>query len=141
MQWQEFLLDSENPLYSLIPLILIFLVTWILSALSSKYKKDQPEQEEGEREDSGKSLMDLFLKAGNFEQQETGARERSREEYGPDGWDYESEGYGEYHQPYYMEDEVDIHGGLPEPEEQDYAYYGYNEVVTPDPIKPKWWGA
>ncbi len=141
MQWQKFLLDSENPLYSFIPLILIFVVTWILSAISSKYGKKQEEEAEAE-ESSGGSLMDLITRSMNTGEQENRDRGSTWGERSDQGeWHFDDNGFDGYQDEAYRGDGYDMVGAIPEPSDEDYAFMGYDKVVTSDPIEPKWWGA
>lgn len=141
MQWQKFLLDSDNPLYSFIPLILIFVVTWILSAISSKYGKKQEEEAEAE-ESSGGSLMDMITRSMNTgEQQESGRRGKWGDRPDQNEWPFDDNGFDGYQAEAYHGDGYDMVAPVPEPSDSDTAFMGYDKVVTSDPIEPKWWGA
>jgi hypothetical protein len=123
-------------------LILIFVVTWILSAISSRFKKDEDEVEEEGRESFGGSVFEVFRKAASQSEEDGVDREGwPEEQVDQRSWAHDQGQARDYEHTYYMEDEYDMYGGVPEPGESDTAYYGYDQAVTPDPINPKWWGA
>lgn len=98
--------NIENILYSLIPLILIILFSWLFSFLGSKMKKPE-ESSEGA---GGRNLGDRILEMMKEGQDETPAEPVKR---GPVA--------------------IDSRVGWPQ--------QTGNPVITPKPIKPKWWGA
>jgi len=106
---------NTDILYSLIPLVLIILFSWLLSVLGSK--KRQATQEDQGRPQGG-PLDQLFdLMSPQEEERQAGDSRGQPTAMRP----------GEYEW-----------GGLPEARPyQDLA----GPRITPDPIKPKWWGA
>jgi len=53
--------DTDNILYSIIPLILIILFSWLFSLLGSKMRKQGKETEATGEKSRGYQLMDLLL--------------------------------------------------------------------------------
>jgi hypothetical protein len=107
-------MDSGDLLKSLIPLILIIVFSWLFSALGSRMKK-RAEQEQADTEtDIGEEIFNLFSAGSEEEPHDSPDYMHSveQEAIGPEaGTDWDS---------------VDRYG---------------SPVVTPDPIKPRWWGA
>ncbi len=103
----------ENILYSLIPLIIIILISWAFSFLGSKRRQSSDNAEVETQRTPRDQFLD-FLSEEHAEDEEMIARqEASSTRTGP-----------------HVDLEVwapDVPAGGPE--------------VTPDPIKPKWWGA
>jgi hypothetical protein len=106
---------NTDILYSLIPLVLIILFSWLLSVLGSK-KRQAPE--EGQARPQGRPLDQLFdFMSTEEEERPAGVSGGQPTAVRPGGYEW---------------------GGLPEARPyQDLA----GPRITPDPIKPKWWGA
>ncbi|MGB6066322.1 MAG: hypothetical protein WBG50_16085 [Desulfomonilaceae bacterium] len=106
--------DSKSALYSLIPLILIILFSWLFGLLGSKLKKPPEEGEVGLKSEPEDKPIDLF---GEMMQQVgrgyAGGNAGGNEQQAPPA------GVGV----------TRIQKGLTGP------------TVTPKPITPKWWGA
>lgn len=106
--------DTDNILYSIIPLILIILFSWLFSLLGSKMRKQGKEAEATGEKDRAYQLMDLLLpdKAGS----------------GPAANQLPG---------------IDRPAELPQPDlpiKMPKTAPG-SPPVTAKPIEPKWWGA
>lgn len=101
--------NITNILYSLLPLILIILFSWLFGLLGSKAKKQQAEAKVAE-ERQNTDLLDLILSQ--------------------------------------KEEEVRSEPGVPGAEKARLDEIVWEKrrqpggpIVSPDPIKPRWWGA
>jgi hypothetical protein len=114
MPWREIAMDSlENIIYSLIPLILILLLSWLFGSLGSKARKQVPEGQKSSSPLPGDRIFDLI--SSKREEKELfpeRAVAKVPDQIAPDGTD----GWPRLQSP------------VPGP-------------VTPEPIRPKWWGA
>jgi hypothetical protein len=104
-----------NILYSLIPLILIIVFSWLFSRLGSKMRKQGQEDEPVGEKNREFQLMDLFA--------------QDKEGLGPTAAQYPGM---EPLPPEYMQ---------PDPRARMPRADGGGPQVTPKPIEPKWWGA
>jgi len=107
-------MESGDLLKSLIPLILIIVFSWLFSALGSRMKKRTEQAQSDTETDVGEEILNLFSVGSEEEPHDSPDYTRSvkQEEIGPEtGTDWDS---------------VNRYGA---------------PVVTPDPIKPRWWGA
>ncbi len=105
----------ENILYSIVPLILIVLFSWLFSFLGSKMRKQQPDEAvPGQEKSSDYPLIDLLT--GQSE-----APQPAESKATPLNWTSAGPSAG---QP--VQRIPTIPGG---------------PQVTPRPIRPKWWGA
>jgi hypothetical protein len=107
-------MDVEKVLYSLIPLILIIFFSWLFSFMGSRMKKQTDQAGVSSTENDDDRLMDLLT--GHADDDllvvpGTEGQERSRETVEVDSSDW-----GTHRDP-------------------------QAPRVTPDPIRPKWWGA
>jgi len=102
-----------NILYSLIPLILIIIFSWLFSRLGSKMRKQGQEAEAAGQQDREFQLIELFAQdkeaPGSTAAQYPGTEPQPHELMQPD-----------------LRARMPRAGGPP---------------VTPKPIEPKWWGA
>lgn len=106
--------DTDNILYSIIPLILIILFSWLFSLLGSKMRKQGKETETTGEKNRGFQLMDLLL------EDKTGSGPASTQLPGMD-------------RPAELS-----HPDLPV--KMPKTAPG-SPPVTAKPIEPKWWGA
>ncbi|MCX5860548.1 MAG: hypothetical protein NTW27_00260 [Deltaproteobacteria bacterium] len=105
--------NLENVIYSLIPLVLILLLSWLFSSMGSKAKKQLGERERTPAPLPGEQLLDLISGA------------KSGKESSP------------------MEVITKPTNGFAQQTTDGWGRRrssGASEV-TPEPIKPKWWGA
>jgi len=103
----------ENILYSLIPLIIIILISWAFSFLGSKRRGQQDSAETETQTAPRDQLLDFLTQGDDQEERLTVRRDEGGSRVGPHAdWDAWAPG---------------VPTGGPK--------------VTPDPIKPKWWGA
>jgi len=106
--------NSENILYSLIPLILIIVFTWLFGFIGSKMKKGQQSKPAGTEPEKEDNLFDLLLSKGEDEPHPSQAPPQPGiltipAPGGGAGW---------------------ARSGAP-----------VGPQVTSKPIEPKWWGA
>lgn len=107
-------MELEELLYSLIPLVLIILFSWLFSFLGSRARA-RMESEDGSRlGDRDDELINIFTNGPEGERSARADDEIVLDDEEGFGWDTVK--------PKDLSDE-----GAP--------------VVTPDPIKPRWWGA
>ena len=104
----------ENILYSIVPLVLIILFSWLFSFLGSKMRKPQEEPGATSGDDRDPQLVDLMIG-----QKPTPPGTEPRSEY-PD-WSAAFPG------PTRQSPITKLRSGAPK--------------VTSRPIEPKWWGA
>jgi hypothetical protein len=111
---RETAMDSlENIIYSLIPLILILVLSWLFGSFGSKTRKQEGERQKPSSPLPGEQLLDLISsKRGEKELLPEGAGAKLPNEIAHEDTD----------------DWNRLRSGAP-------------GVVTPEPIKPKWWGA
>jgi hypothetical protein len=112
--WREAIMDKmENILYSLIPLIIIILISWAFSFLGSKRRGRQDSAETETQTTPGDQFLDFISEEDDEDEKLIVRSDDGRSSTGPhvdlDVW------------------APDVPTGGPE--------------VTPKPIKPKWWGA
>jgi hypothetical protein len=103
-----------NILYSLIPLILIIVFSWLFSRLGAKMRKQGQEAEVPREKEREFQLIDLFA--------------NDKEPSGPTAPQLP----GTERQPEFMQ--PSLGAGMP-------RTVAGGPVVTPKPIEPKWWGA
>jgi len=104
----------ENILYSIIPLILIIVFSWLFSLLGSKMRKQGQEGEASGEKDRQFQLTDLFA--------------QDKEVAGPTSMPIpEMDRPPDLMQPSLRTDMSKMAPGKP--------------PITPKPIEPKWWGA
>jgi hypothetical protein len=111
MDFKEF----EKLIPSLVPIILIIVVSWVFSFLAAKMRKAQPQTDESAPADRREDLLGDFLNLGKGaetfpgSQQETAGRP----------------------------------GAMPPTRVSDWRSYKGLEAprITSAPIRPKWWGA
>lgn len=104
--------NITNILYSLLPLIVIILLSWLFSQMGAKAKKRTENAQKESPSTAGDQIMDILLGKGEADRFPTRAQDRipSRDSsITADAWDVQKPVSG------------------PEP--------------TPKPITPKWWGA
>lgn len=107
-------MELKDVLWTLLPLIMLIVVSWILSFLGSKVAKKSQEQQRLQGEAHGDSSEELFVDVEEEELFEPSRSER------PEG-----AGYADQGQP--------AEWGTVQPDEPP--------PMTPEPIKPRWWGA
>jgi len=113
-------MDLDKLFYSLIPLLIIIAISWFFSFLGSKANKARQEAESVPGYGSGTENRDRLLDLISLEE------------------DDEEEGLVRSQHAYTEDARTDESGPFPDWE----AIHGRGSpVVTPDPIKPKWWGA
>ncbi len=110
--------DVRDILFSLIPLILIVIFSWIFSLLGSRMKQKAEEAKESGEGWTEEEFLQLFTRDDEDEER--------KERY--DQSEYPS---------YQMSDQEAYDYGMQEWERRTVEAGG--PVVTPDPIKPKWW--
>ncbi len=118
--------NLKDIVYSLLPLVLIIIISWFFSFLGPKMKKQLEEKAQAGGEEPRNELMEIFF--GQGPPKEAG---QPAEKPGPrsqlPGPDF-SMARSAVPAP------GDAAAPMPIP-----RYTG--PTVTPDPIKPKWWGA
>jgi len=106
-------MDDGSLLRSLIPLILIIGFSWLFSALGSRMKKRSEQAEAEADNDAGADIFGLFSASPDEEPLD---------------------------RPDYLHPDAPEEIGPEPPAVQDFADRYGAPVVTPDPIKPSWWG-
>ncbi len=103
-------------LWSLIPLVLIIVFSWLFSLMGSKVKKQTQGKEPMPEEGAGSPILDMFLKVGQEEEEpRTGARLPVKEIPG---------------------------SPMPlEPGAWNAQNVSSPTQISSKPITPKWWGA
>ncbi|MBI4961966.1 MAG: hypothetical protein HY913_01685 [Desulfomonile tiedjei] len=104
----------ENILYSIIPLVLIIVFSWLFSLLGSKMRKQGQEAEPAGEKERGFQLFDMFPQGKEGESPNAASSP------------------GMPRQPEMMQ--PDLRTGMPQ------TVTGA-PPATPKPIEPKWWGA
>ena len=107
-------MEIENVLYSLIPLVLIVVFSWLFSLMGSRMKKEQQDESISSTEFPQDRSLDIFS-------------EEEDEEWLVPGQEAAQEPSGQF--PHARPVEVTNRHGLQAPD------------ITPEPIRPKWWGA
>jgi hypothetical protein len=107
-------MDVEKVLYSLIPLVLIIVFSWLFSFLGSRMKRQNDQTGLSSEEPADDRLIDLIA--------------------------------GRADDDLHMVPGAENVEGPREPVQADYSdWRTYRDPqaprVTPDPIRPKWWGA
>jgi hypothetical protein len=109
-------MELKDVLWTLLPLIMLIVVSWILSVLGSKVAKKSQEQEQLQGEAHGERSEELFI---DVQDEELFEPSRSEPEQ-PAGAGHADQG---------------------QPAEWGTVQPGEPPPMTSEPIKPRWWGA
>ncbi|HMK35894.1 MAG TPA: hypothetical protein VK463_12550 [Desulfomonilaceae bacterium] len=104
-----------NVLFSLIPLILIVLISWLFSMMSGKAKKQMAQKDVGQKQPTGSPFLDLLLTSKEHEEE---AVPQAPMREGP------------------PQDSIPLKVGSWSTQELSAP-----TQISSKPIKPKWWGA